>query len=216
MSQSLPKNESPFANGNAFSYVLPCYVEELLKIGFSTNPIRRFQAFHSRYYEVFDLERGFLIETDRVSEAREVERALMRDIAAHNAPAPTTIRPGAAGDTEWYRGVYAHAVEMGNALASRCGYVIRAPLRSWLQQQLANQASMLYEWSANAFAAIAAEGLDLRDDDVALGLSRMVVDKVDAYGAMGLGVRAFVTTQFYDWYQSHSQIAHEIELATSG
>jgi len=195
------------SSGNAFAYVLPCHVEELLKIGFSSQPLRRFETFHSRYYEVFDLERGFLIETDRVSEAREVERALMRDIDAHNAPAPVTIRPGAAGDTEWFRGAYAHALERGNELATLCGYAVRAPLRHWLQQHLAKRAPSLYEWSASMIAAIAAERIDLRSDDGARRFSAAAVDTVDAYGVLDIDVRVFVTPEFYDWYRSRSAMA---------
>ena len=192
----------PHANGNAFSYVLPCHVEDLLKIGFSTNPLRRFETFHSRYYDVFDLDRGFLIETDRVAEAREVERTLMRDIDAHNAPAPATIRPGAAGDTEWYRGAYAHALETGSTLARQCGYALRAPLREWLRQQLVAQAPLLYEWSAQAFALLAAEHIDLRNDDDAQRFSRQLIDRADAYAALGVEIDEFVTASFHDWYRA--------------
>jgi len=192
--------ELPLANGNAFSYVLPCHVEDLLKIGFSANPLRRFETFHPRYYDVFDLDRGFLIETDRVAEAREVERNLMRDIDAHNAPAPATIRPGAAGDTEWYRGAYAHALATGSALARRCGYALRAPLRDWLRQRLLPQAPLLYEWSAQAYAVLTSEHLDVRTDVVAQRFSRSLVDRVDAYAVLGIEIDDFVPASFYDWY----------------
>lgn len=199
-------SERPPSSGNAFCYVLPCHVEELLKIGFSTNPLRRFETFHSRYYDVFDLDRGFLIETDRIVEAREIEGTLMRDIDAHNAPAPATIRPGAAGDTEWYRGAYAHALATGSALARSCGYALRRPLRDWLRQQLMGQAPLLYEWSAHAFALLAADHVDLRTDAVAQRFSRQLIDRVDAYAALGIEVGDFVTASFHDWYRSRARV----------
>jgi len=186
--------------GKAFVYVLPCHVEEILKIGFSRDPISRFEIFHSRYFEVFDLERGFLIETGRVDEARSVERRLIRDLNAHNAPSPITIRPGAGGDTEWFRGAFSRAVELADAIVTETDYVCWTPLRNWLCQALGSRADLLFEWSATAIATITGESIDVRSDSVAAQFSQRLTDKVDAYASMNFPVETLVTPEFLAWY----------------
>ena len=51
------------SRGRCFLYVLPLAShEDVLKLGFSRDPLDRLQALHPRYFEVFDLERAFLVE----------------------------------------------------------------------------------------------------------------------------------------------------------
>ena len=96
------------SRGRCFLYVLPLAShEDVLKLGCSRDPLDRVQALHPRYFEVFDLERAFLVETEAVRDARALELELRRMLVAHNAPAPLTVRREAAGHTEWYRGAFA-------------------------------------------------------------------------------------------------------------
>jgi len=191
----------------AFAYVLACHVDDHLKIGFSAEPLRRFETFHRRYYEVFDIDRAFLIETDRVSEARQVERDLMRGIDVHNAPCPANIRPMAGGDTEWYRGAYDLVSRTASEIATTSGYVFHTPLRSWLRAELMRRADGLFEWSATAMAAMNAQYIDRRDDLEAEAFRAALLDRIDAYKAVDLQIGDFVTEEFERWHatQSHSR-----------
>ena len=95
-----PGNRGP-SRGRCYLYVLPCAYEDILKLGFSRYPLARMQTLHPRWFEFFDLDRAFVIETDTVREARDLELGLGGVIAEHNAPAPLVIRRQAAGHTEW-------------------------------------------------------------------------------------------------------------------
>ena len=54
------------SRGRCFLYVFPCDWEDLLKLGISRDPLDRVQALHPRWFEFFDLGRGFLVEFYRV------------------------------------------------------------------------------------------------------------------------------------------------------
>ena len=104
-----PNNRGP-SRGRCFVYVLPCAYEDILKLGFSRDPLQRMQALHPRWFEFFDVDTAFLVETETVRDARDLELGLAKVIAEHNAPAPLVIRREAAGHSEWYRGAHAGAV----------------------------------------------------------------------------------------------------------
>jgi len=87
-----------------FAYVFPCAWEDHCKIGFSRDPLARIQQLHPRWFEVFDLERGLLVEGETQRDARDLELELRRPLAAHRAPPPLTVRVAAGGHTEWFRG----------------------------------------------------------------------------------------------------------------
>src|SRR5688572_27713655 len=89
------------STGRAFAYVLPCRHEDILKVGFSRDPLDRLQTLHPRYFEFFDIDQGLLIETDRVPDARSIESFLKAQLQEHQAPAPLVIPRSAAGHTEW-------------------------------------------------------------------------------------------------------------------
>ena len=91
----------PASAGRAFVYVFPCRHEDILKLGFSRDPLLRMQTLHQRYFEFFDIERAFLIQTDMVRDARRIEREFGDAIVAHRAPAPRVVSNAAGGHTEW-------------------------------------------------------------------------------------------------------------------
>ena len=49
--------------GRTFVYVLPSLGEDLTKVGFTQDPVQRFRTFHPRFFALFDLEQGMLVET---------------------------------------------------------------------------------------------------------------------------------------------------------
>lgn len=135
------------SRGRCFLYVLPwASHEDVLKLGFSRDPLQRLQALHPRWFDVFDLERAFLVETEAVRDARALELELRRALVAYNAPVPLTVQRAAAGHTEWYRGAFAQLAEAGRALAAR-GYVLHDPLRPWLRDALLARGDRLFSWT---------------------------------------------------------------------
>jgi hypothetical protein len=142
-----PEKVHSASQGRCYLYVLPCAYEDLLKLGFSRNPLSRAQQLQPRYFEFFDLDRAFAVQTDSVREARAMELRLRRALTEHNAPAPLTIRVEAAGHSEWYRGAYAMLDAQAQAMQAQ-GHLVHRPLRPWLGRELAEQGDLLFARAA--------------------------------------------------------------------
>ena len=187
----------PSSEGKAFVYVLPLRSEELLKLGFSRDPAVRMQSLHARYFEFFDLDRVFVIETDRVREARRMESELKRAIEIHRAPAPLEVSWQARGETEWYRGAYASLCAAARELAQR-GFSVR-PGNSWLRDRLLARSGDLYEWSLLVF-----EQMRLAHDPTELvhraTLAATLRDRLDALTAVDIDVAQCTPVDVVDWY----------------
>ena len=69
-----PSHAQTASRGHCFLYVAPCAYEDLLKLGFSRDPLQRLQALHRRWFEFFAPERIALVEVDAVREARAGRR----------------------------------------------------------------------------------------------------------------------------------------------
>lgn len=177
-----------------YVYVLPCVVEDFLKLGFSRDPAARFDAFHPRYFEVFDLRLGWLIETESERDARALELSLRRPLAAHRAPAPMTVRLAAGGHTEWLRGARAPLWEATQDLAAR-GYCVHAPAEDWMHRALLATCDKLYEWGTLAEPAIEAFGGGPLPPTL-----RRLGDALDACQAVGIDTRPWVSEQVAAWY----------------
>src|SRR5690606_13317849 len=137
--------------------VFPAAWEDHCKIGFSRDPLSRLQQLHRRWYEFFDIDAAVVVETETVRDARDLELALRRPLAAHNAPAPLTVRAEAAGHTEWFRGVagpLAAAVEELRA----SGHVVH-PLQPWVRDALLARADLLFAWTQAQLSVDELEGL---------------------------------------------------------
>lgn len=184
------------SRGRCFLYVLPLAShEDVLKLGFSRDPLDRVQALHPRYFEVFDLERAFLVETEAVRDARALELELRRMLVAHNAPAPLTVRREAAGHTEWYRGAFAQLAEAGEALEAR-GYVLHDPLRAWLREALLARGDRLFSWTQ---AMLGPEELEW---PVAVTPGqRAVRDVLDACAAFDIALEPMLPKAVSRWYR---------------
>lgn len=188
-----PGNRGP-SRGLSYLYVLPCAYEDILKLGFSRDPLGRMQALHPRWFEFFDLDRAFLVEAETVRDARDLELGLGRVIAEHNAPAPLVIRREAAGHTEWYRGAYDALATTAQALAAG-GYAMHAPLRPWLRERLVERSDRLFSWT---MAMLPPEVLEMRDPSSV----RRVLDMLDAFGSLNIELEPWLPPQVLDWYRS--------------
>ncbi len=150
--------ESPIprfaSRGRAFVYVLPCRDEDLLKVGFSRDPLQRMQTLHARFFDFFDLDRAFLIATDHVRDARRIEREFLTAFADRRSPAPLVVPDAAAGYTEWHRGAYADALALAESIGAKDGFVVYAPLRAWLRDVFDERGALLFAWSSKMLEAI--------------------------------------------------------------
>ena len=186
------------SRGRCFVYVAPCAWEDLLKLGHSRDPLQRLQALHPRWYEFFDLERGLLVETDTVREARDLELALGRGIALHNAPVPLVIRREAAGHGEWYRGAW-EGLAAAVAELQTCGWPVHAPLRPWLQAALQARGDLLFSWTQ---AMLTPDDFDAPRCDTPL--QRTVRDALDAFPALGLPLAPLLPERVAAWHRAVS------------
>ncbi|WP_082538785.1 GIY-YIG nuclease family protein [Lysobacter sp. Root494] len=141
-----PATTRTLSRNRCFLYVAPCAYEDQLKLGFSRDPLRRFQSLHRRWFEFFDVDRIALVETEAVRDARSLESRFKREFAEFNATVPLTIAPEAGGHGEWYRGAQAG---LDHALLSleNEGYAMHAPARDWLRDRLMQQRELLYSWT---------------------------------------------------------------------
>ena len=185
------------SRGRCYVYVLPCAYEDILKLGFSRDPLDRMQTLHPRWFEFFDLDDAFLIETETVRDARDVELGLQRVVAEHNAPAPLVIRRAAAGHGEWYRGAHGVLSRTAGMLAAG-GYVMHAPLRPWLRQHLLERSDRLYAWT---LAMLSPAELESRTPTP---LQRQVRDRVDAFRALEIDLEALLAPEIFRWWRGQS------------
>lgn len=192
---TVPRNRAP-----SHLYLFPSAGEDILKLGMSRDPLARIQAFHPRWFEAFDLDRGLLVETETGRDARELELLLGRRMREHNAPVPMLIRPGAGGHTEWYRGAWRPLAAAIRSLAAE-GYIVHEPLRPWLRKALLRRVDQLYSWGSGAL-----EQASLRPG--AGGLERLlpaerqlIRDALDAFVALDIGLDERLPAELLDWYQ---------------
>jgi T5orf172 domain len=188
-------------NGQAFVYVLPCRNEDLLKLGFSRDPLERMQTLHRRYFDFFDIERGLLIQTDTVRDARALERMLAAQVQAHNASAPIVVPRSAAGHTEWYRGAYAVLLNASEQLRSDNGYLIHVPLRDWLHGRLQQRADLLFDWSQRMLDAIRHGELSGAVLETA-AFAQTLQQILQAYDAVGIALEPLVSKAVIDWHRA--------------
>lgn len=185
------------SRGRCFLYVAPCAYEDLVKLGFARDPLVRLRAMHHRFYEFFDIDSGFLVETDTVRESRALETRLKHALAAHNAPAPLIVRHEAAGHSEWYRGAYALLAENARDLSAG-GHIVHRPLRPWIERQLLARGPELYSWSENILAVLLGE--PTHPD--AARLAGILRDMLDGYAALGIPLEPMLSQEAYEWYSA--------------
>ncbi|KAF1719213.1 hypothetical protein [Pseudoxanthomonas wuyuanensis] len=185
------------AGGRAFLYVFPCAYEDFAKLGMSTDPLARLHAFSSRYYEFFDLQRGWLVEAESVGEARQWETRWKRQLRDHAAPAPLLVPARAAGHTEWLRGAQP-ALEAARAQFAAQGFVVHAPLSAWVRQRLAERRERL---DAGEQAAVARFGpIDAWGWPAPGTPLAALRDALDAYAELDIALEGAISPALRDWH----------------
>ena len=190
-----PATRNTHSRGRCHLYVLPCAWEDLLKLGFSRDPLARMQQLHPRWFEFFDLDRAFAIETETVPDARKLELRHRRLLEAHNAPAPLTVRDDAGGKREWYRGAYAQLADAALELRD-AGHVVHAPLRTWARHALEQRADLLYSWTTAMLDVDALSAPSWTPPPA----QRTVRDALDAYDALGVELAPWLPPAVLDWH----------------
>ena len=204
MSDETETRDPRFASrGRAFVYVVPCRDEDLLKVGFSRDPLQRLQAFHPRFFRFFDLDRAFLIGVDHVRDARSIERRFIAAFAEYRSPAPLVVRDAAAGRTEWYRGAYPDAFALGSQICEIEGFTLHAPLRAWLRDLFDERAALLFAWSARMLEAIEYERFNATPSATPSALERALRDALDCFDELAIPIEPLVPETVFGWYRNH-------------
>jgi hypothetical protein len=189
------------ARGQAYVYVLPCHDEDLLKVGFSREPLRRFHTLHRRFFEFFDLDRGLLIGVGRVAEARRIEREFITRWAENRAPAPLVVPMSAAGHTEWYRGIDADVVALARDIARQEGHSLHEPLRPWLRAHLTGRADVLFDWSTQLLERVEYERHNSEPAERNPMYEQALLDTLDMYRSIGFPLRELLPDAVLEWYE---------------
>jgi hypothetical protein len=187
--------------GRTFVYVLPCVGEDLTKVGFTHDPVQRFRSFHPRFFALFDLEAGLLIETPRLAEGRRLERLLIERWPEHRASAPLMVSETAGGHTEWFRGIGDEVGTFACRVAERYGYTVHAPLRSWLRLRFDEHADQLYEWSSRMLEMIEWQTLALPPESRDMRYARALSDTLDACCAVDMNLSSLVPQDVLAWHK---------------
>ena len=183
------------SSGPCFLYVAPSAYEDQLKLGFSRDPLVRLQSLHPRWFEAFDLDRALLVETETVRDARALELKLRRQLVAHNAPAPLTVRQQAGGHTEWYRGAYEQLRDAVIALEAT-GHTVHVPARAWFRDALLGRVDLLYGWTEAVLSPDELDGLVVHSP-----AQRVVRDALDACAQLGIELQPLLPERVWRWYR---------------
>ncbi len=191
------------SGGRAYVYVLPCREQDLLKVGFSRDPLQRLHALQRRFFEFFDLDRALLVETDAVREARLIERTVIQRFAAARAPAPLVVRQVAGGRTEWFAGVAPDIIDvLARELAAERGHILHAPLSAWLRERFEQSRDVLYGWSAHLLDLVAYERFNVPASGVPdTRADRALRNALDGLAALDMKLQDLVPPPVVDWYR---------------
>lgn len=188
--------------GRTFVYVLPCRDEDILKVGYSRDPLQRLHALHRRYFQFFDLDRAMLLDAERLRDARRIERTFITRFAECRAPPPLMVREAAAGRTEWFRGVAGQVDELARKLAADEGLTLHAPLRAWLRQRFAEHSDALYECSMRMLDSIEYEHFNVSRDGQGARTSAALRHLLDLYDALDLDLVGLISPRVLAWYRA--------------
>ena len=188
------------SQGRAFVYVLPCRDEDLLKLGFSRDPFTRFSTLHRRFFTFFDLDRGLLVDAERVAVARRIERTLIETFRDARAMAPLVVPAAAGGHTEWYRGIHGEVAGLLGRLAETEGLSLHEGLRPWLRDHLMARADLLHDWSLRIVETLDWAKHNAPGDPGAIRLARALLDTWTLFEAADVDIRGLVPGSVSEWY----------------
>ena len=188
------------STGRCFIYVLPCREQDTLKIGYARDPWARMSAFHPRFHAFFDLDRAALIETDRVRDARVIERSLKQQFSSAADLAPLQVRERAGGKFEWFRGIHPRVMDELETLSVDLGYPMHAPLSGWLRDQWLTQIERLTDWTVQEYEQIEAWHFNA---DPVFSKPREVAlrNLLDAWQSIDLPFEVRLPDQVRAWYR---------------
>ena len=190
------------AAGRTFVYVLPCRDEDILKVGYSRNPLQRMHALHRRYFEFFDLDRALLLDAERLRDARRIERLFITGFANDRAPPPLVVRQAAAGETEWFRGVASEVDALVRKIAADEGLTLHAPLRAWLRQRFEEHSDTLYECSMRLLDSIEYERFNVSPEALPGSSAAALRHLLDLYEALDIDLDTLVSPRVLAWYHA--------------
>lgn len=175
----------------AFVYVVPAQFEDILKIGFSRKPARRIRTFHKRYFEYFDLERGFLLRANDAKDAHRLEQWLASRFAAHRTHAPLVIEQAPAGTTEWYRGAYQLVRQVSEQIVADGGYPPLISAAALIREELLREREHLFEHATAVLDSIDAWG----DNDQGREIAAAFRNALDAFRAFDIPVHGYLSDE---------------------
>ena len=184
-----------------FVYLLPLHGEDWLKVGISTDPLRRAREFSRRFFDLFDFDQALLLETGSPRDAAAIERELRGAFREHRAPMPMTVRSEAGGQTEWYRGAYP-ALAQAVATMAASGYVLHAPARPWFSAALQARRGELHDWASTLLRQHLLDPDDARGEALPADAAALLADTVEAYRHFGVGVAAHLPAALQPWYRA--------------
>jgi len=188
------------SKGRTFVYMLPWREQDLLKVGYSRQPLVRMRSLHRRFFDVFDLQRGLLLEAERLAQARKIEREIIERHAAERSPAPLIVPDEAAGYSEWFRGVCPEVSAQLHEAAAREGLPVHS-LGDWLRQWFDSQSDGLYEWSLRMLEAIEYETFNVPAPVQRGEAARSLRYVMDACEAVGLPLANRFAERALAWHQ---------------
>jgi hypothetical protein len=191
------------SRGRTFVYVLPCRDEDILKVGFSRDPLDRFRTLHRRFFEFFDLDRGLLIHTDHLRDARLIERLFITTFSGYRTQAPLVIPQSAAGHTEWFRGVSPLVDALARRVCAEQGFVLHAPLSSWLRDRFGDWGELLFGWSTRMLEMIEYDCFNTPPNEQGGRAETVLRDVLDAYVALEIEISSLVPASVDTWYHSN-------------
>ncbi|MGH8174137.1 MAG: GIY-YIG nuclease family protein [Rhodanobacteraceae bacterium] len=192
------------SRGRAFVYIVPCREDTVFKVGFSRDPFQRLRMLHPRFFEFFDLDRGLLVATDFVRDARRVERRFLRELSVYQALEPLVVVPSAAGRTEWFRGAIADAEAIAADFGRSEAFTIHRPASAWFRQVFVERQDLLFSWSTRMLDAIEYHQHNSTDPSAAATCSVALRNALDAYSAFAIDLSALVPETVLRWYLSSS------------
>lgn len=188
------------SRGRTFVYVFPCRDEDVLKVGFSREPLERLRTLHRRYFEFFDLDCGLLVETNHLRDARRLERQCITTFSEAKTPAPLVIRSAAGGRTEWFRGIWADVNTLMRRVSVEQDFVLHAPLSAWLRARFDEWSDVMYDWSARMLDLIEYEHFNPPHEQRSRA-DHVLRDVLDAYLALGdMDIERRVPASVLAWY----------------
>jgi hypothetical protein len=186
---------------SGFVYLFPLHGEDWLKVGISTDPLRRAREFSRRFFDLFDFDRVLLLETGSPRDAAAVERQLRGAFREHRAPMPLTVRTVAGGHTEWYRGAYPALSEALRNLEA-AGYTLHGPGREWFAATLHARRDELHDWSSQLLRQHFQDPDATPGEPLPADAAALLLDNVEAYRHFGIGVREQLPAALQAWYDA--------------